>query len=45
MNNEQRTPAFYIPLRAVSFVALALMGVAIAYTAWISISNWTGISV
>jgi hypothetical protein len=45
MNNEQRTPAFYIPLRAVSFVALALMAAAIAYTAWISISYWSGIAV
>lgn len=45
MNDDQRTPALYTPLRAVGFVALALMAVAIVYTAWISVSYWSGISV
>lgn len=45
MNNDQRAPSFYSPIKAVSFVALTLMAVAIVYAAWISISNWSGISV
>jgi hypothetical protein len=31
---------FYLALRAFSFVALAAIALAIAYTGWISISNW-----
>jgi hypothetical protein len=36
---------FYLGLRAFSFIALAAIAIAIVYTAWISIANWTGIGV
>jgi hypothetical protein len=45
MTDERRAPFFYVPLKAFSFVALTLMAAAIAYVAWISLSNWGAISV
>lgn len=32
-------------LKVVSYVVLALMGVALGYAAFISVSNWNGIGV
>lgn len=35
----------HLTLKVVSFVVLGLMGVALGYAAYISISNWNGIGV
>lgn len=45
MTDNKRAPFLYMPLKAFSFVALTLMAAAIAYAAWISLSNWSYISV
>ena len=37
--------SFFIPLRIVSFVVLFAMLAAIVYSAWISLTHWTGIGV
>ena len=36
---------FFTAVRIVGFVVLAAMVAAIAYTAWISVTHWTGIGV
>jgi hypothetical protein len=37
--------AFFTPVRIVGYVVLAAMLAAILYTAWISVTHWTGIGV
>jgi hypothetical protein len=41
MNGEQ----FFIPLRILSYIVLAGMVVALAYSAWIALTHWAGIGV
>ncbi len=40
-----RTSRFFLPVKIFSMAVLALMVLAVAYAAVISISNWNGISV
>lgn len=37
--------AFVAPLRALSYVVLAVMAVALAYAGYIALANWSGIAV
>lgn len=37
--------SFFTPLRIVSFIVLIAMFGAIVYSAWISLTHWTGIGV
>ncbi len=36
---------YYTPLKIVGFVVLALMAVAVIYSAYITVTHWTGIGV
>jgi hypothetical protein len=45
MADPHSAAPFYLGFRAFSFIALAAIAIAILYTAWISIANWTGIGV
>lgn len=45
MTEARRTAPFYAPLKAFSYLALLLMGAAIAYAAVVAISNWNAIGV